>query len=242
MIRQIISVAIIISVVSTALYFAAHTYFNIQSNYEHKLETLDSLRQVDSVRYKISTEEVSVLRIANRELANLVNKQKDDERAYLKIIAEYRTKLDAIATTDTVFIDSVSNDTVHMRQFKVWAVPEELYLSGMFQTADPYNLSFTDIRLIFRPEVVLTESDTHVWTAFMDTHSGLWKIKDVDLIVREYKPPLMNLHPDVMLSYAWPHELGLKTSVRIWKVYPFVAVSVTETDSKVKAGVGVKIW
>jgi len=231
-------IIIILAAISAYNY---HLKESFESELLHTKAVMDSTVQVAQQQYMTQTVESEKLRYDNAKLRQTIDNLRSKERAYLKLIAEYRTRMDTIHTVDTVYIDSSNGLTYHERRFDMWVVPDELRFRGRFQTQEPYQLFIDELYLRLSPEIVLAQNREGVWSAVVDTHSDLLKVNDINLQVRPYKQPIFDLKPKVYFWYAmgFPHnELGLTAMVRIWKIQPFGLLS----TQRIQIGIRSRIW
>ncbi|MGD9697608.1 hypothetical protein [Acinetobacter sp.] len=221
--------------------FLVYDSYKLRGETGRQLAVQDSVLMVKDHLYTIQTSETAKLTLENDDLKQTLQAYGGREMTHLRIITEYKARLDSVHTTDTVYV--TATDSAKARAFSVWAVPDELYLHGMFMVEEPYHMKFEQIRLRLAPEILLAQDDAGVWTAMIDTHSNLWTVEDIQLQVKEYRQPFMNLKPEVYAWYGFPqNELGIMSRIRIWKAYPYAGISASPDDTKLQIGVGMRLW
>jgi len=232
---------IIMLVLSTIALYNYQQKMQLERDLLRTRAVMDSTVKVARQQYMTQAAESERLNYDNARLKATVEKLRSKEKVYLRLLAEYRTRLDTIRTVDTVYVDSTSGSSYHERRFDVWVVPNELRFRGRFQVQEPYNLYIDELYLHLQPEIVLTQDNRGVWSAIVDTHSDLLEMNDINLQVRPYRKPFIDLRPRVYFWYTigWPQsEMGLTATVRIWRVQPFGLLS----TQRVQIGVQARIW
>lgn len=195
------------------------------------LAVQDSLIQLSKQTVSIQSLAVKDILLENNELKEAVEKYKTETKAHLSIIAQYKLQKVVISTRDTIYVDS-TGDTRLDKLFN-YQHKSELHLQGYFQTNPPFNLYVKHLSLNIKPEILIGQDKNGVWTTFIHTNSDLLTIKDIQVKVRPYARPFMNLHPKFSLFYFYGfyfdsnarHEIGGIAKIRIWNIQPFALIS-----------------
>ena len=155
-------------------------------SWKNEVAKAKGMRQIAQNTFEVQAVELGKIKLNNIELTKHLKQTERDAQMYAHLVLEYKIKLDSIetvpATHDTMYVNTpVANDSTS-RVFKK-LYNNELYITGYFQTREPFWLFIDELRLTHNLDIVVSQTQDGDWFGDVITNSSFLKPKQFDIKV-----------------------------------------------------------